>query len=59
MAVMWAGAIFGFYRPDIVFQWGWKVSPIKLHPNCADEFQRGLEKIRRVVGKDVREREAD
>ena len=54
MLAMWAWVIFGSYRPDILFKWAWKLSPIKLHPNCADEFQLGLEKIRRFVGKDIK-----
>ena len=59
MLAMWAWIIFGSYRPDILFKWAWERGPIKLHPNCADSFQQGLEKVRRVVGKDVRERKAD
>ena len=54
MLLIWAWAISAAYRPDVVFQWGWKVFPIKLHPNCADEFQQGLEKIRRFVGKNIK-----
>ena len=47
MVLIWAWAIFAFYRPDFVLKWLWKLSPIKLHPNCTESFQVGLEKIRR------------